>query len=637
MVLASPHVLNALPRLGVWLLSEITNCQMLEGAPFCSPTCSAAGRRQARGRSADSPWVLFALGVLLLLVQLGRAEQSATGQATVAEPVRKAHLLLQAGKTGDAAQVLQDFLRQSPTSADAWALLGRTYAELGADSDAGRCYRRALELNGRDATVLYDLGVLELRSGNCETATRYLGDYHKRRPNDAYVLLPLAHCLFRLQRTAAGLQAIEKALKANQRSVPWKVEAGRVLLAAGFADRAIGPLTDAFRLQPNAKDARLYLAWAESQLGNSARVIELLWAHPIADALYENLLGTALCNAGRCNEALSLLSSARRQNPDDKTLYLTLATAYEATSNELQALEVLREAHRRWPDDSDLRDNLARRLFVARDAAGAASLLETAKGLSRDEMELLAQCHVALGNLDKAARVAEEAVAQFGQTESSLLVLANVLQLESKDADVVSLLERHQPRFSSSARFLFTLAVSYYASGKYTAARDLLEKVLRLAPQLAQAQFLMGSCYSSLGEPERGLAHYKAALNLEPQNFLYHFQVGLVLSLLGDKPEAEAHLRRSIELNASHAPARYHLAELYFQTARNEFAMEQLEQAITLNPNFESYYYLLSRVYSRLGRAADSAAAMKRFQEIKEKTRAAAKELKEGAHERNGP
>ena len=105
----------------------------------------------------------------------------------------------------------------------------------------------------------------------------------------------------------------------------------------------------------------------------------------------------------------------------------------------------------------------------------------------------------------------------------------------------------------------------------------------------------------------------------------------MVLSTLRQKVPAEAELKKSIELNAGHAPAHYELAKIYFDSSRDELARRQLEEAIRVNPEFQSPYYLLGRVYARLGRQEDSATTLKHFRELQQKQREAERALKEAS------
>jgi tetratricopeptide (TPR) repeat protein len=578
----------------------------------------------------------FLLGFALWCAVAGIAycEQSIASSTQPPLPLGEAASLLKEGKANQAKQILQHFLGRAPASVDGWTLLGQAYVQLGSDAEARHSYERALRLDARAEQALYNLGILELRSGRLTSAAKHLGAYHSVRPGDAYVLLPLAHCLFRLGRTTEWKRVLNEAFEAGLNSPEWDLEAGKMLLTEGLALQAVKPLTEALQLQPDSSEARLSLALAESQLAHPERVAQLLSGQPLPDSpLYSSLLGSALCQLGRCDEGVSILQAAKGQWIEDKSIYVNLASAYEETSKGASALSVLQEAHQRWPDDIEIRYKLARRLLLAHEAMSAISLLAPIPNPTREELELLTECYVAVRSFEEARQTAAKAVAQFGTPESSLLALANVLQLQGKDPEVISLLEAHRTKSSATPRFLFTLGLSYYRVGKYKASRDLLEKVVVLDPSLAQAQFLIGSSYSSLGQPQEALPHYKAAVDLEPKNFLYQFQVGLVLSLLGQKAAGEEYLRRSIEINGSHAPARYHLAEIYFESGRYELAQQELEQAIELNPGFDSSYYLLSRVYSRLGKQQDAVTTMKRFQEIKDQARTAATELKQGGVE----
>jgi len=261
----------------------------------------------------------------------------------------------------------------------------------------------------------------------------------------------------------------------------------------------------------------------------------------------------------------------------------------------------------------------ARQALGKGDPQQARRLLEEAVARDSKSPEawlLLAYCYVSLHQPEEAERFARRALAGGGG-EPALLALANILQMQGRDLEVIQLLEARQAEFSSSAKYLFTLGLSHYHNGGYARATELFDRALALDPSLAQAHYLEGNALARLGKPELALTHYQQAVRLAPQNSLYSFQLGQLHSGLGDKARAEAELRRSVELDPSYAQARYELAKIYFESSRDDAAREQLERAIRSDAKFDGSYYLLSQVYARLGRPEDAQRMLKQFQAIK--------------------
>ena len=563
-------------------------------------------------------WVAVCFS-LLLGSSNALSEQPSARSPSGQQMVQQARDLLREGNARQARGILEGAVRSTPRSAEAWGLLADSYAQLGMEGEALQSYDAALKIQPHHPSALYNSGILLLNRQRYGEAAQRLRTFHELRPRDQEVLLPLTFCLFQQGRDSAGLDALEEGLEAAKDSWEFQLRAGKILLNHGQVERAVGPLRRAFELRPNLDECRVALAMAESQLGNHKEVLKLLGGQSTREApSHAGLLGSSLSSLERYEEAIPFLEKALRQELDNKSLYFSLALAYAASQRNEKALGVLQEAHRRWPTDTGIRQKLARFLISNGHPAEAAVFLSSQPdgALSPDDLELLVSCYAAMDRFEEAKRYAERAVSESGGRESAVLALANILQLEGRDPEVIDLLEARAPDFSGSARYIFTLGLSYYNNGNYSRAGKLFGETTSLDPGFAQAHYFQGSTLASMGKPDLAVAHYKDAVRLAPNNSLYHFQLGLVLSMTGGKEEAEEHLLKSVSLNGSHAPARYELAKLYADTSRDDLAREQLEEAIKVDEDFESSYYLLGQIYARQGRREDAVALMNRFQAI---------------------
>ena len=591
-----------------------------------SPLLNAQNLRRARRRPKLVPhgacpgWL--AVVVFLLVLPLpSRAQQPPPNSLPVSELVEKGRELLANHNPQQARWFLEEAVTREPRSAEAWSLLADSYAQLGWEEKAIHGYQTALELRPDSPNALYNLGILLWKRKRFEDALHYLQAFRRLQPRDYEVLLALADCQFELGRATEGQQALKEMVGTTSDSPEVNFQAGKLLLHHRQVEAALAPLAQALALRPDWGEARLLLALAESRLNHPARVAELLRDHPMPDApLYPQLLGVALTQLGHYREAIPLLEGLVSRQEGEKMTYRSLASAYAATSQHDEALEVLQQARSLWPDDQEIRSALVKELSLQKDPEGALTLLRTRenKRLLPEDLELLASCYVAMNRLEEAQRLAERAVDEGGG-ESGLLALANILQMQNRNLEVIALLEPHRSEFSTSAKYVFTLGLSYYNNGSYYAARDLFDIATRLDPSLAQAHYLKGNALARLGKPGLAVACYEEAMRLAPDNALYHFQLGQVLSTLGEKPRAELELKRSLELNRAYAQARYELARIYFEISQDDLARAELEEAIRADPAFEGSFYLLSQVYVRLGRRDDALRMLKQFEAIKQR------------------
>jgi tetratricopeptide (TPR) repeat protein len=590
-----------------------------------SPLLNAQKLRHTRRRPQLVPqgacpgWL--AVVVLLLVLPLpSRAQQPPLNSLPVSELVEKGREFLDNHNPQQARRFLEEAVAREPKSAEAWSLLADSYSQLGWEEKAIHGYQTALELRPDSPNAIYNLGILLWKRKRFEDALRYLQAFRRLQPRDYDVLLPLADCLFELGRVPEGRHALDEMTSGARDSPELNFQAGKLLLHHRQVEAALFPLSRALALRPDWDEARLLLALAESRLNHPARVVELLRDHPMPSApLYPQLLGVAFAQLGQYREAIPLLEGLVGGQEGEKVTYRSLASAYSASSQHERALEVLQKARSLWPDDQEIRTALVKELSLQKDPEGALTLLRTRenKRLLPEDLELLASCYVAKNGLEEAQRFAERAVNEGGG-ESGLLALANILQMQDRNLEVIGLLEPHRSEFSTSAKYMFTLGLSYYNNGSYSHASDLFDMAIGLDRTLAQAHYLKGNALARLGKPGLAVACYEEAVRSAPDHALYHFQLGQVLSTLGEKPRAEAELKRSLELNGAYAQARYELARIYFESSRNDLARAQLEEAIKANPGFESSFYLLSQVYVRLGRREDATRMLKQFQATKQ-------------------
>lgn len=77
----------------------------------------------------------------------------------------EAQLAYERGEDARAEQLYKALARQTPNDHEIWFRLGNLYARSHKPDAAADAYQRALQINGADARVWYNLGVIRLRQG----------------------------------------------------------------------------------------------------------------------------------------------------------------------------------------------------------------------------------------------------------------------------------------------------------------------------------------------------------------------------------------------------------------------------------------------------------------------------------------
>lgn len=148
--------------------------------------------QQAVNSAPNDPQVYYRLALVFMLGHLDQEAQNVL--AAGLKQIPNAPLLLLAegikrdaeGRLNDAIALTKQSLDANPRQSQAWALLGRLYAELGQTEDALQAYERALAL-GANAETGVDRVQLLIRLQRFSDAERELRNLARKYPNDASV------------------------------------------------------------------------------------------------------------------------------------------------------------------------------------------------------------------------------------------------------------------------------------------------------------------------------------------------------------------------------------------------------------------------------------------------------------------
>lgn len=483
---------------------------------------------------------------------------------------------------------------------------------------AEACYERYLRDHPTSQWALLRLLQLHVGLAQYQEADTYLLRLRKLGSLDSSLRLQIAECLFQMKRPAHAEQETEEVLKADG-SVQVSLEASRILAENGFAERARELAQGVMEAHPELDEACLTVAIAESKLGHYPRVIELLDRRPMSDSAYAMTLGNAFFEMGRYSDTIRVLKIAHGSLQREPRVYLLLAAAHKGLGNVGEARAVLEEGHTLCPESAALTSALARMLLLARQPAKAEQLLRpefTKSRLSSGDLELLAQSYIMLDELKEAKQVAELAVKSSGSAEEPLLLLANVLQLEGDDPGALRLLKEHQDQYATSARYLLTLALSYFNKRMYAESREVLESARKLAPEFHQAHYLLACTLMKEGDYGGAVKEYETAIKLAPTVDHYYAHLALALRALGRDREEEECLEKAVHADPAYAPSHYELAELLASKGQVEEAVAELTKAIQCDPQFVSSYYLLATTYRRMGKQDQAEAALRQARKV---------------------
>jgi tetratricopeptide (TPR) repeat protein len=172
--------------------------------------------------------------------------------------------------------------------------------------------------------------------------------------------------------------------------------------------------------------------------------------------------------------------------------------------------------------------------------------------------------------------------------------------------DLDSLLQREPKR----ADLWHARGMLSWRSGDVDATIADFSKALDLAPASATYWSERGFVRGSAGKLDDGLADFNKAVELAPQSDAYRIQRATILTRLGRFDEALADAEKAIQLNpalASHWESR---GWIYAEDLRWNEAHGDFSKAVSLDPKSATAHNGLAVACVRLGRLADSVAAV---------------------------
>jgi tetratricopeptide (TPR) repeat protein len=264
----------------------------------------------------------------------------------------------------------------------------------------------------------------------------------------------------------------------------------------------------------------------------------------------------ALAQKGRCREALPLLKKSMSQTTDKQLRYQTAmmtarcAMSLDQTESAVRALLLL---NREFPHDPDVLYTTTH--FYSELASRASQELAATAPNSTQAQQLEAEAFESQGNWDKAA-------AQYSQ----------ILQQAPKTPGIHYRLGRidlsKTPPETDNAKKEF-------------------EEELKIDPNNASAEFMLGETARQAGQWEEAIAHFSRASQLDESFAEAYLALGMSLNSAGKFSEAVTPLEKYVKSQPADPAGHYQLATAYARTGRKpqaEHEMTLQRQATAKNP-----------------------------------------------------
>ena len=288
--------------------------------------------------------------------------------------------------------------------------------------------------------------------------------------------------------------------------------------------------------------------------------------------LFVNIVGIALSELGKYEEAIECYDEAIRINPDYASAYLNKGSALSDLGKKEEAIECYDEAIRIKPDYAAYFN----------------------KGIALSE----------LGKKEEAIECYDEAIRIKPDYAEAYLNKGIALSVLGKKEEVIGC-------YDEAIRINPDYAEAYYGKGnklivlgKYEEAIGCHDEAIRINPDYASAYLNKGNALTVLGKYEEAIGCYDEAIRIKPDADAYRGK-GYTLSVLGKYEEAIGCYDEAIRINPDYAAYSFK-GKTLLVLGKKEEAIECYDEAIRIKPDYAEAYFKKGIVLSELGKKEEA-------------------------------
>lgn len=315
----------------------------------------------------------------------------------------------------------------------------------------------------------------------------------------------------------------------------------------------------------------------------------------------------SLHKAGKLNEAVAAYREFLKGTPNSMPARSNLAVALANLGRLDEAITEYEKALALDPASLPVKMNLAIAYYKQQQIPNAGRLLESLRAAQPNNEQVLllyADCLFRLGEYEEVIQVMGPFVEKepVNLAANYLLGMAHLRHNEPAKGQVY--IERVM-KGGSEAEALYLVGASQYEAGDYPAARDTLQRAVKLNAELPGIQTYYAQALVETGDAQAAKAGFVEALKRNPTDFEANLRYGAMLRIEKQTDEAARYLGMAEKLNPNSLPLRYQLANLDLETNNTERAVPRLEAIVKESPHYLEARISLARAYYRLKRKDD--------------------------------
>jgi anaphase-promoting complex subunit 3 len=272
----------------------------------------------------------------------------------------------------------------------------------------------------------------------------------------------------------------------------------------------------------------------------------------------------------------------------------------------MNALNQLSEKHAALPLSLELRGRV---LFEKSDFTRASLTFEEMHRQyphKIEGLEVYSSCLWQLQQIPKLSGLTKELTDRFRHRSETWCVAGNLYNLEKQCAIAVDCFDRATrliPKFGYS---YYLLGNELIEVGQLDRAEHAFQESVRYSPNDYRAHLGLGIIEQKRSKMSKALTHMRMAVQRNPSNIILQCHLAVVEQANGHEKEALKILNQAIKLEPNSIAARFHRARILFDSRLYEDARQELHQLKEISPDEPHVFFLLGRVYKKLGDQAQA-------------------------------
>lgn len=411
---------------------------------------------------------------------------------------------------------------------------------------------------------------------------------------------PIAHnllgiCQARTGDEEAARESFERAVELDPKFVAARVNLGNLLLGLREWAAALREFKAAIAADPGIfmRDPTSYVAF--------------------------NIYGLCLMDDRNYIEARRAFERSIQINPQYAPAHANLGNVYVALKNDDAALKEFLAASILEPNDALALKNIGMIFGRKGQLDLAAKYLSQTHALTPQDPVVtgaLAGDYISIGK-DAEAKALVTELLGAGQLDSSARENLGLLWLNSDEPlNAVDLVQGDPGLSARCYKLGYQKAESAFESGRYQAARKILEAIRALEPPDGAFHDLLGSVYYAIDDPRKASEEFQQAVRQEPADPEHYFNLGMVF-LKHRTPDPAIYVYDTgLKTCPDSAKLWLGLGLSYYFASRLEDAEKALRKAMALDPQYEVPYVVLGDLLEQSGRVDDALEIFRKTIEI---------------------